>query len=118
SYSWKLANIYDMSQLAAVAFIQENSTKEVLQAGYSAPSFPMQLNITSNNNEVAKIAGTNAQAVFNVVFKASNNSATSYRLKLTKSQPPSVWSANLSVAGQLFADSSKLTLAATWTPNV
>jgi hypothetical protein len=35
--SWTLANIYDKNQLAVVAFIQDNTSKEVHQTAYSAP---------------------------------------------------------------------------------
>jgi len=34
---WKIANVYDTTQLAVVCFVQSNTTKEVYQAGYSAP---------------------------------------------------------------------------------
>lgn len=33
--SWAYDNVYDLTQLAVVVFVQNNSTKEVLQAGYS-----------------------------------------------------------------------------------
>jgi hypothetical protein len=35
--SWKLTNVYDMNQLAVVAFIQNNTGKAVLQSAYSVP---------------------------------------------------------------------------------
>ncbi|MDZ4847633.1 MAG: choice-of-anchor J domain-containing protein [Chitinophagales bacterium] len=34
---WKLANVYDTTQLAVVCFVQDAATREVHQAGYSAP---------------------------------------------------------------------------------
>ncbi len=37
SQSWQLANIYDLNQVAVVAFIQNTANKEVMQAGYSGP---------------------------------------------------------------------------------
>lgn len=37
NYSWALANVYDKNQLALVVFVQNNTTKEVLQAGYMSP---------------------------------------------------------------------------------
>lgn len=37
NYSWLLANIYDKNQLAVVVFVQDNTSKEVLQAGYMSP---------------------------------------------------------------------------------
>lgn len=35
--SWKLANVYDLNQLAVVAFVQNTTTKEVHQSALSAP---------------------------------------------------------------------------------
>lgn len=35
--SWKLANIYDLNQLAVVAFIQNDNDKNIYQAAYSEP---------------------------------------------------------------------------------
>ena len=42
-YSWKLANVYDNNELAAVGFIQNNSSKEILQTANSstAPIIPL-----------------------------------------------------------------------------
>lgn len=37
NYAWKLANVYDVNQLGLVVFIQNNTTKEVYQAGYMRP---------------------------------------------------------------------------------
>ncbi|HYV92491.1 MAG TPA: T9SS type A sorting domain-containing protein [Chitinophagales bacterium] len=34
---WKLSNIYDMNQIAVVAFIQNNTSKQVMQSAYSQP---------------------------------------------------------------------------------
>jgi hypothetical protein len=36
-FSWQLAHIYDINSLAAVAFVQDDSTGYIYQAGYSAP---------------------------------------------------------------------------------
>ncbi|MCB0661333.1 MAG: T9SS type A sorting domain-containing protein [Saprospiraceae bacterium] len=38
TYTWKMANVYDMSEIAVVAWVQNESNKEVLQAGYSEPN--------------------------------------------------------------------------------
>ena len=35
--NWNLANVYDINQLGVVVFVQDNATKEVHQAAYSAP---------------------------------------------------------------------------------
>jgi len=46
-YSWKLANVYDTNQLAVVAFVQNTSTKEVYQAGYSRTHIQNDAGITA-----------------------------------------------------------------------
>jgi hypothetical protein len=49
--SWDLENVYNPSEIAVVAFIQDNTTKEVLQAAFSAP-YPVYaldiMNVSSN----------------------------------------------------------------------
>jgi hypothetical protein len=49
--SWDLSNVYNPSEIAVVAFIQDNTTQEVLQAVYSAP-YPVYdtdiMNVSSN----------------------------------------------------------------------
>jgi hypothetical protein len=46
-YFWKLANVYDINQLAVVVFIQDTLTKEVLQAGYAHPHIISDVGIIS-----------------------------------------------------------------------
>lgn len=53
NYAWKLANVYDIKQLALVVFVQNNTTKEVYQAGYMRPNI-------ANNAGIADISGINA----------------------------------------------------------
>lgn len=38
NYSWEMENIYDLSEIAVVTWVQNESTQEVLQAGYSEPN--------------------------------------------------------------------------------
>ena len=53
--SWKLANVYSLSQLSAVGFIQNNTNKAVLQAGNS-DSIPLTM---PYNNDVQLMSATN-----------------------------------------------------------
>ncbi len=47
SFTWNLANVYDKTQLAVVAWVYNPSTKEVHQADYSAPQgMPVDARIT------------------------------------------------------------------------
>ncbi len=47
--SWDMANVYNVAQLAVVAFVQNNDTKEVLQASYSSPIAPDFLNTSTKS---------------------------------------------------------------------
>jgi type IX secretion system substrate protein len=47
--SWALANVYDLNQLAVVGFVQDMSTKEVHQAGYSRTHMPLDIGATHIN---------------------------------------------------------------------
>lgn len=52
SESWNLANVYNVAELGVVVFIQDNNTKEVLQAGFSeflTPSQTVDAAITSSD---------------------------------------------------------------------
>src|SRR4051812_16156119 len=46
-YSWQLANVYDTNQLAVVVFVQNTSTKEVYQAGFSRTHITNDAGITA-----------------------------------------------------------------------
>jgi hypothetical protein len=46
-YAWPLSNVYDKNQLALVVFVQDNSTKEVLQAGYMQPQIHNDAGVTA-----------------------------------------------------------------------
>jgi hypothetical protein len=35
TFSWTMANVYDMNQIAVVGFVQEDGAKEIIQGGYS-----------------------------------------------------------------------------------
>ncbi|MEZ4983295.1 MAG: Omp28-related outer membrane protein [Saprospiraceae bacterium] len=38
TYSWKFKNVYDVSEIAVIAWVQDENTQEVLQASYSEPN--------------------------------------------------------------------------------
>ena len=59
--SWLLANFFDHTNLAVVAFIQNTSTKEVYQAAYSAPAGPayVEPEILEVTRPISQICGDN-----------------------------------------------------------
>ena len=53
--SWKLENVYDINELAAVAFVQDNTSKDVHQAGNSSedplvPAYNLDVEVLSVSN--------------------------------------------------------------------
>lgn len=58
SYTWELANIYDMNQVSAIAWVQNTNTKEVYQACGASESFqPFFTNDAAVSN-VNNVKGT------------------------------------------------------------
>jgi len=55
--SWDFANVYDPSEIAIVAFIQDNTTKEIMQAAYSEPYPVYSVDVTANG---ANSTGSNS----------------------------------------------------------
>lgn len=100
--SWKLANVYDKNQLAAVGFVQNNATKEVFQSANSStnPVNPLYANdaqilALSNvapencSGEVSPVItvrnnGSNAMTQLKVKYRINNNPEQEY-----------LWSGNL-----------------------
>ena len=83
--SWKLANVYDNSQLAAVAFIQNNTTKEIHQSVNSSTTpvtFPYD-----NDLQMMSISGfstTNCSGKISpqvIIRNNGNNTVTSFHVK-------------------------------------
>jgi hypothetical protein len=73
--SWTLANIYDKNQLGVVAFIQDNTSKEVHQTAYSVPQAvvpDVKLNTVTTMSGDALTCAANADLVVNI----KNNSPT------------------------------------------
>lgn len=67
SYTWELANIYDNSQLDAIAWIQDPTSKEVYQACHSAqsiePFFANEAGVSNISNVKSMICSGVAQPV-------------------------------------------------------
>ncbi|HAL64577.1 MAG: Secreted protein with Por secretion system C-terminal sorting domain [Bacteroidetes bacterium 38_7] len=73
-YSWKLANVYDNNELAAVGFIQNNSSKEILQTANSstAPIIPLY----DNDGEIltlSNVAPENCTGKITPIIRIRNN---------------------------------------------
>jgi len=75
---WKLANVYDISQLAVSAFIQDNTTKRVDQAAYSAPNPPVVFSLA--NLPKAVISGATSTNVFPFSIQTEATDPTNFKV--------------------------------------
>lgn len=72
NFTWSLANVYDKTSLAVVAWILNPSTKEVHQAAYSAPlGIPDDARITCMG--ISGIGTVNCNTSINPSFEVKNN---------------------------------------------
>ena len=100
--SWNFANVYDPSEIAVVAFIQDNATGMVYQAAYSAP-YPVYLNdvlnvssnLTGSNNRYLCDGNTSPLVtVKNTGEEVLNSLTISYSVN-GEDQEPYSWSGSL-----------------------
>jgi hypothetical protein len=62
-YSWALANVYDINQLAVVVWVQNNTNKYLMQAGYSRPHITDDAGITDITSSVQCFTNMNVSPV-------------------------------------------------------
>ena len=111
SYKWKLANIYDYSQLACVAFIQNTTTKEVKQTAYQAPSLGMTLAFNSGPKLTRLATSATDTTWYNVDFTPTNDQGLDqYKLTLAKTSVPAGWQAFMNIDGSIHPDTTLVTL--------
>jgi lysyl endopeptidase len=101
--NWALDNIYDMSQLAAVAFVQNKSTKEVHQSVNSSTN---PVTLPYNNDlqlmDVADFSTTNCSGTILptvTIRNNGNNPVTTFSVKYRINNEPEAlytWSGNIS----------------------
>jgi hypothetical protein len=81
TYSWEMKNVYDISEVAIVAWVQNESSKEVLQAGYSEPNLTaagpndglIVRSSASGGFESSRVCGNLAQPVVELMNAGSAN---------------------------------------------
>jgi len=78
SESWKLANVYELMQLGVVAFIQDNSTKEVHQSAYSTPKSNLSIDVAPKAviEPGAYFCGNSVSPVVTIVNRGNSNLTT------------------------------------------
>lgn len=101
--SWKLANVYDLTQLSAIGFIQNNADKSIQQgANSSTTPLTMPFNndvqpMTITNYSTTNCSGSVAPAV--TIRNNGNHIVTSMTIKyFVNSGPPATYTWNGSLA--------------------
>ena len=101
TFSWELANIYDMSQLDAIAWIQNYSTKEVYQACKSSENVEPFFNNEAAVSDISQVKKLNCSGEAEpqvVLTNNGNNALTSAELEVLvngESLKTVNWSGNL-----------------------
>lgn len=110
SFTWELANIYDMYQLDAIAWVQNPNTKEVLQACKSSEEFePFYANeaSVSNFSNVKSVTCSGVEEPKIVLTNYGSNNLTSAELDVLingESVSTLTWNGNLSTLASEVVD--------------
>jgi len=110
--SWKLQNIYNLGEVGAVAFIQDDQNKAIHNGAYSAPNLPFTMHLVPAGNW-ARIRPLNDSATVRLDLNVTTSISNTFRVYLDKSTLPAGWSANLYINGNTYSDSADLTIAST-----
>ena len=103
TFSWELANIYDMSQLDAIAWIQNQGTKEVYQACKSSESIEPFYANEAMVSDISNVKRTNCSGEAEpkvILTNNGSNDLTSAELEVVvngESLKTVDWSGNLSI---------------------
>ena len=73
TYSWKLANIYNMDQLDAIAWVQNSDTKEVYQACKSSQNMEPFYAYEAAASNIDNMKSVNCSGLANPEFVLTNN---------------------------------------------
>lgn len=102
TFTWELANVYNIDQLDAIAWIQNQNTKEVYQACKSSASLTPFYNNEAGVSNISEVKSMNCSGVANPKVELTNfgnNALTSAELEVLvngESLKTVEWSGNLS----------------------
>ncbi len=107
---------YNLGQAAAVAFVQNNTTKEVLGAAYDEPRPWLSLGKPAGQKGVRMKAGESLS--FDFTLSSKTDIDQSIKLKASGGTMPAGWSAKIVADGVEYADSASVPLPANTDKNV
>ena len=84
-FAWKLANVYNLNEIAVVAFLQDDAGKQVWQSAHSAPkndipsadikvakNYTFACDLTSSPSFVVRNAGSNPTTSISMRYRVNN----------------------------------------------
>lgn len=107
---------YNLGQAAAVAFVQDNGSKEVLGAGYDEPRPWLALSKPEGQKSVKMKAGNSTSYSFTLSSKADVDQVI--KIKATGTGLPAGWAAKIVSAGTEYSDSALIPLASNTSKDV
>lgn len=110
TYTWELANIYDMSQLDAIAWVQNSVSKEVVQACKSSENMEPFYANEAMLSDISNMKGTNCSGEAKPEVLLTNNGSnalTSVEMEVLVNEKPAKtveWTGNLPTFGKTTVD--------------
>ena len=110
TYTWELANIYDMSQLDAIAWVQNSVSKEVVQACKSSENIEPFYANEAMLSDISNMKGTNCSGEAKPEVLLTNNGSnalTSVEMEVLVNEKPVKtveWTGNLPTFGKTTVD--------------
>ena len=110
TYTWELANIYDMSQLDAIAWVQNSVSKEVVQACKSSENMEPFYANEAMLSDISNMKGTNCSGEAKPEVLLTNNGSnalTSVEMEVLVNEKPVKtveWTGNLPTFGKETVD--------------
>ena len=110
TYTWELANIYDMSQLDAIAWVQNSVSKEVVQACKSSENIEPYYANEAMVSDISNVKGTNCSGESQPKVLLTNNGSnalTSVEMEVLVNEKPVKtveWTGNLPTFGKTTVD--------------
>lgn len=110
TYTWELANIYDMSQLDAIAWVQNSVSKEVVQACKSIENMEPFYANEAMLSDISNMKGTNCSGEAKPEVLLTNNGSnalTSVEMEVLVNEKPVKtveWTGNLPTFGKTTVD--------------
>lgn len=115
--SWTIQNVYNVDELAVIAFIQNTTTKEILQAKFDDSSLKYTMEYNLADNVYTKFIGKGATANYNADIVVNSDTGDTYEVSLANTLPPG-WSASFTIDGNTYTNPANIHFNAVETKSI